>query len=359
MKRLEFKIRESFTNDLHNEWSHLSKLNNLSLFQTLKWQSLWCEIIQSQLKESTLFIISIYYNQKIIGILPFEKKRKFKLKILNLTGYPFADYCDCLLDLDFLKSKNNIKIEIQKLILNLKDVDLLIFDKINRESHFYFLFDNYKFNRKDYSSYHILRNNNQDDLIPKKFNSDTNRQIKRLNLLGKLSFKIATDIWEKEKIFDFFYKHKQNQLIESKSWNYLNNKTYKTFLQKLFISNDSHLSYLILDDKIISAHLGFIIEKKLFYLFPCYDQEYSKYSPGNILLIKLIEIFFKNDGQVFDFTIGNEDYKLRLSNTINEILYKNISLTISGKIFNVFYKILNKLRTIKLLKLIYQKIKYS
>ncbi len=359
MEHLEFKIRESFTDDLNNEWSHLSKLNNPSLFQTLNWQSLWCEIIQSQLKESTLLIISIYYNKKVIGILPFEKKKKFKIKILNLTGYPFADYCDCLLDLNFLKSKNNIKIEIQKFIFNLKDIDLLIFDKINRESHFYFLFDNHKFHRKVYSSYHILKSNNQDDLIPKKFNSDTNRQIKRLNLLGKLSFKIAIDIREKEKVFEFFCKHKQNQLIDSKSWNYLNNKTYKNFLQKLFISNDSHLSYLVLDDKIISAHLGYIIGKKLFYLFPCYDREYSKFSPGNILLIKLIENFFKNDGQILDFTIGNEDYKLRLSNTKNEIFYKNIGLTISGKILKIFYKILNKLRTIKLLKLIYQKIKYS
>ena len=69
--------------------------------------------------------------------------------------------------------------------------------------------------------------------------------------------------------------------------------------------------------------------------------------------------FFKNDGQILDFTIGNEDYKLRLSNTKNEIFYKNIGLTISGKILKIFYKILNKLRTIKLLKLIYQKIKYS
>lgn len=358
MQELEFKIRSSFTNELENEWTHLSKLNNPSLFQTFNWQSTWCEYIQKQLRGNSLLIISIYYNQKIIGILPFEKITKFRINILNLTGYPFADYCDCLLDLDFLKSKKDIKIKIQKFILNLKDIDLLIFDKINQGSHFYFLFDNYKLDKKGYKSYQLVGDNIQNDLIPKKFYLDTNRQIKRLNLLGKLSFKIAMSISEKEKVFEFFYEHKQKQLISSKSWNYLKNGTYKNFLQKLFISNKSHLSYLELDDKIISAHLGYITEKRLSYLFPCYDQEFSKFSPGNILLFKLIDFFFKNDGQVFDFTIGNEDYKLRLSNKINEMFYKNISLTFFGKLFKIFYEIFNKLKTIKLLKLFYRKIRY-
>ena len=92
-------------------------------------------------------------------------------------------------------------------------------------------------------------------------------------------------ISEKEKVFEFFYEHKQKQLISSKSWNYLKNGTYKNFLQKLFISNKSHLSYLELDDKIISAHLGYITEKRLSYLFPCYDQEFSKFSLIQELII--------------------------------------------------------------------------
>ena len=188
--------------------------------------------------------------------------------------------------------------------------------------------------------------------------SDTNRQIKRINLLEKLSFKIASLIQEKEKIFDFFYNNKQKQLINSKYWNYLDNEMYKNFLHKLFVSNNSHLSYLLLNDKIIAAHLGYVVNKNFYYLFPTYDEEYSKYSPGNILLLKLIENFFNDNGQVFDFTTGDEIYKLRLSNIKRKMFYKNFSLTFKGQLLNFTFILIQTLKSISFLKKIYRKMKY-
>ena len=111
MEHLEFKIRESFTDDLNNEWSHLSKLNNPSLFQTLNWQSLWCEIIQSQLKESTLLIISIYYNKKVIGILD----KKFASLVNKKTCLQIA---------------KNINLEKYILTFNPKNRKIKIEDKV-------------------------------------------------------------------------------------------------------------------------------------------------------------------------------------------------------------------------------------
>ena len=102
MSELKFKITETFTNELEREWVYLSKLNDISLFQTFHWQFLWYDKIQKNLPDNSVIIISIYFKNKIIGIIPLEKKKKkFNINILTLTGSPFADYCDCLLDLDF------------------------------------------------------------------------------------------------------------------------------------------------------------------------------------------------------------------------------------------------------------------
>ncbi len=359
MSDLKFKISNNFSKELKIEWDSLFKFQYSSVFQTYDWQYLWYENIQKKLGKSSLIIINVYFNNKIIGIIPFEKIKRFNINILSFIGNPFADYCDCLLDTNLIRSNNQLKIDIQNFILNLEDIDLIICDKIKETSHFHLLFDNIQFNKKEYNSYELIKNNNQNDLVPKKFISDTNRQIRRLQFIGKLSFKIANTFEEKIKIFEFFTNHKQKQLKISKSWNYLNNEVYRNFLNKLFVSNNSHLSYLTLNKKIIAVHLGYIIKKKFSYLFPTYDQEYSKFSPGNILLLNLIDSILKdNNGEVIDFTTGDEEYKLRLSNKKNVILYKNIHLSFKGYILKLCYEFLSKLKTIKLFKFFYQKIKY-
>ena len=52
-------------------------------------------------------------------------------------------------------------------------------------------------------------------------------------------------------------------------------------------------------------------------LFPAYDNDYRKYSPGKILLKKIIDHSRLNSIDYFDLTIGSEDYKKNFSN--NEI----------------------------------------
>ena len=358
MSELTFKIRDTFTEELESEWLHLSKLSEISLFQNYSWQSCWFENIHLKYPKTSLIIISIYYNKRIIGILPFEKKNYFNINILNFTGNPFADYCDCVLDLNFLKSEYNLKYKIQKFIFSLKNIDLIMFDKINESSHFCFLFDKSVLRKKNYKSHQLIKKNDAYDLISKKFLSDTSRQSKRLNLLGKITYKIASTTSEKENVLKFFFIHKRKQLISTNSWNYLNNEIYRNFLNKLFQYADSHLSYLSLNDKMIAVHLGYIKNNKLTYLFPTYNREYSNYSPGNILLVELMNIFFKNNGKEFDFTTGDELYKIRLSNFKQEIFFKYISLTAKGYFLSMIFRISNYIKKIKVLQLLFQKIRY-
>ena len=358
MSELEFKIRDKYTLELKDEWLYLTNLSETTIFQNYSWQLCWFENIHKKTNINSLVIISIYYQKKIIGIIPFEKKKYFNFNILTFTGIPFADYCDCLIDVGFFKSNYKIKNKIHKFLFNLEGIDLIMLDKINENSHLCVLFDKHYLKKQNYNSYQLIKEVDNSQLISKKFISDTNRQSKRLNLIGKLSHKLAVSISEKEKVLNFFFVNKKKQLISTNSWNYLDNETYSSFLRKLFISNDSHISYLSLDDKIIAVHLGYVKNKKLTYLFPAYDREYSNFSPGNILLLEMINIFFNNHGNEFDFTTGNEPYKLRLANTKQEIFYKNISLNIKGNFLRIILEFSNYIKKIKVLRLFIQKIRY-
>ncbi|MBD1134945.1 GNAT family N-acetyltransferase [Pelagibacterales bacterium SAG-MED47] len=358
MSELEFKIRDSFTKELENEWLDLSKLSEVSIFQNFSWQHCWFENINKKEAKNSLFIISIYFKKKIIGILPFEKKKYLNLNILGLTGAPFADYCDFIIDSKFLKSNDNIKKLIREFVFNIEGIDLVIFDKVKESSNLHILFDNLTLNQRNYNSYQLKKENGNNNLIPKKFLSDTNRQIKKLNLRGTISYKIASTTLEKERVLEFFLTNKAKQLEITKSWNYLKKEIYKNFLIKMFELNDAHLSFLSLNDKIIAVHLGYLKENKLIYLFPTYDREYANFSPGNILIIKMINNFFKNNGLEFDFTTGDENYKIRLSNRKQRIFYKIISLNFKSNFVKVLIELFNYIKQIKYLRLVIQKINH-
>jgi CelD/BcsL family acetyltransferase involved in cellulose biosynthesis len=72
-----------------------------------------------------------------------------------------------------------------------------------------------------------------------------------------------------------------------------------------------HLSALRLDDQIIATHWGLVYKKRFYHLLPTYaHNEYTRFSPGNILLRKLFEWCIQNGIEVYDFTVGDESYKL-------------------------------------------------
>ena len=358
VSKIEFRLSDNFNEQLEREWLYLSELSTTSIFQSYSWQSIWNENINQKNKKNSLLIINVYADQKIIGIIPFEKKKKLNLKTLSLTGYPFADYCDCLINKNFFEANPKVKDVIIRYILNLKNIDLITLENLSEDNNFIYLFGKNSFKVDVFHSYQLTKNIYDKNILEKKFLNDTKRQIKRLSILGRLSYKVAITELDKKKIFKFFLHNKQKQLAVTNNWNYLNNELYQNFLYNLFIYNNAHLSSLSLNDEIIAVHMGNIFKKKLLYLFPTYDNNYSKYSPGNILLYELIRDFFSKDGNEFDFTTGNEQYKIKLSNTKRKMFYKNIALTFTGKIVSISLRILNNLKKIKELKLIYNKIRY-
>jgi len=358
-ENLKFKIRRVFDKELEQEWIYLSKSSEISIFQSFEWQYTWHKNINEINNKDNLHIVSIYFGQKIIAIIPFIKDECFKIKILTLTGFPFADYCDCLIDQNFFTQNQKVKYFIQEYLLKIKDIDLIKINKIKHGSNFFYLIDEKNFKEDNFKSYELIKNNISEDIIPKKIASDTKRQIRRLEEIGNLSFKIVKSEEDKKRIIDFFFEKKEEQLKVTNNWNYLKNKKNKNFIENInTFSDNSHLSCLLLNEKIIAAHLGYYWKNKMFYIFPVYDPNYSKFSPGNILLYYLIDKLFSESGKVFDFTTGDETYKTKISNKESKIFYSYTSLSIKGKIASSFLEILNYLRKIKFFKTVYNKIKY-
>ena len=84
-------------------------------------------------------------------------------------------------------------------------------------------------------------------------------------------------------------------------------------------------------------------KKTFLYIFPAYDIEFKKYSPGNILLFKLLEFCKNSNLSYFDLTIGYENYKSKINNLCEDI-YEVIDSTISRLVYKylIIFKIVLK-----------------
>ena len=93
-----------------------------------------------------------------------------------------------------------------------------------------------------------------------------------------------------------------------------------------------------LNNEIIAAQSGFKYKKRYYYLFPAYKYEYSKFSPGKILLKKLISENKLDSFDYFDLTIGSEKYKENFSNTrIKSAIFLK-SYNLKGLIYTLFLR---------------------
>ena len=151
-----------------------------------------------------------------------------------------------------------------------------------------------------------------------------------LKKLGKINFKIITNQSEKIKYINELFLQKNIQLksigspstFDSKDVNF-----YKSFENINLKTINTHISYLKLNDALIAAHWGIVHKKRFYYLIPSLDvRDLSKYSPGRLLISLLIKWSISKKIDIFDFTLGDENYKKSWCNNESQLynyLYLN------------------------------------
>ena len=70
------------------------------------------------------------------------------------------------------------------------------------------------------------------------------------------------------------------------------------------------------------------------------SDSFQKFSTGNILLEKLVNYSKLNKLEVFDFTIGGENYKKKWINNSIDLYDLILPVTLLGKIIEYFIKII-------------------
>lgn len=73
---------------------------------------------------------------------------------------------------------------------------------------------------------------------------------------------------------------------------------------------ETFIAFLHLDDRPIAHELGFVLDDRMWFYDHSYDQEFARFSPGQLLTARLLERAWQDGLVEYDFLRGDEPYKL-------------------------------------------------
>lgn len=317
---------------IKEQWNNLLSRSQVNtIFQTFEWISAWWKAFGEDYK---LFVLLIKRDDELIGIAPLVSYDYsvigIKLQRIQFIGEPWADY------LDFIIPQNHENIIA-------KVVDFLLGSSSNWHS--------IRFRQLPQSSptWAVLKSmaeskgllflqsssispqvkiedgwEEYQNSMSKKLRKNIQYSIRSMEKRGALDLQQMDSETESTKMLEeFFALHQKRwQAMKVKSaFSQQKNRAFFSEITKNMSGKDwIDFSVLKWNNRTIAMHFGYRYNKTFYYYIPTFDYDYRKYSPGSILVYKLLEDSFSRKLKLFDFLRGKEPYKELWANT-KEVTY--------------------------------------
>jgi CelD/BcsL family acetyltransferase involved in cellulose biosynthesis len=355
----DIKVFFDLNNELKNYWNNLEKESDNFCFQSYEWFENWSNSFRNSSEKYSLCIVKVSTQSKTLCIMPFEIEKIVNLKVLKWAGGKQSDYMAPILSKNFNLDKNDFIKLWKKILKTIPKIDLVYLsqqpefvDKIKNP------FSTYLKNYKNSITHNILLPNSWHEytslFLKKNFYLQNIRKKKHLKKQGKVKFKIIKKESEKINYIEELVKQKNKRLSSQgikAAFKLEDLNFYKNFEKKELKKIKTHISALYLNSEIIALHWGVIYKDRFYYLLLSMKEEnLKKYSPGRLLISLLIRWSISKKIKIFDFTLGDENYKKSWANK-SDVLFDSIQL-ISLRGFFLFILLNIKL----ILKPIYKKI---
>ena len=146
--------------------------------------------------------------------------------------------------------------------------------------------------------------------------ANTRRKMRRLAEAGTV--RIVTRVTEPDelrRVMDALAEQKSRRWQQSGAFDAFTLPGFRAFFDRLnagpMQGAEAVVSALMLDERPIATHWGMRMGGTLYWLLPGYDDAYARFSPGRLLMEALLRQCIEDGYAVFDFTAGDEPYKLQ------------------------------------------------
>jgi hypothetical protein len=280
-------------------------------------------------RHKRLKILCAKEGKKILGIAPFKVTRHtfkgcFSYNTIEPLAYGNTDYSGIIL--------TERKTECLKLFLeylfNQKDWDAICLSDVPETSELFSLFSkkfsqlpNFLIEQGLICPYLPIPSSKQELVsgLNTKFRRDLRRLLRKLEReQGKVELREYSHLGSLEQSMQvFFDMHQRRWNSKGEAGVFGTQMMRDIFLDTatLFEKNNwLRLYFLTADKKPIATLLALEYNRKLFANISGIDPEYSVYSVGNLMILKVLELCVENKIREFDFMQGEEPYKFRWTN---------------------------------------------
>jgi CelD/BcsL family acetyltransferase involved in cellulose biosynthesis len=163
------------------------------------------------------------------------------------------------------------------------------------------------------------------------------RRHEALNGLGRTDFAVNPTGVTTGYVLDRLLDLKRQKYLRTTGRDFLATPGVTRFYREMAapgrIGRISHLSAVLCNDRVVSAHLGFIGRGRFHYLVPAYDTEYRRFEVGHMLLQHLIDQSFERGLATFDLGVGDFPYKARWATHHMALYNYERALTLNGWLY--------------------------
>ncbi len=321
---LRCEIVEDFSRleDLSAEWNRLWETDAESeIFQKFEWVRAWWHAYQERIN---LFCPVVYEEDRLIGILPLGRTGS-TLGFLGIPGSDFTDViCDETRTADVLNAVFSSLLQTQGWgqceLHRVPDHSRLV-------RHISDLVPDVRRNVQQVltgEGWTMLLGENRDKIIDQLLRKPyLKRHKNKLEKAGRLVFHHIEDRDSAlRNIEGLFQQHIRRRAMIGEASQFQDPDTrqfYRMMITQLDLRRELRFSVLELDDHAIAYHLGFEAKGKFVMYKPTFDIDSWEYSPGDVLLAKLLQYAKQRGVREYDFTIGGEQYKQHFANHARKI----------------------------------------
>jgi len=333
--QLPAQVRLSIYSDLaavEGDWRRFQELADCTAFQTFDWLAAWQKHIALRQDVRPVIVIGRFADGEIAFLLPFCLERRHALRRLRWLGQDLCDYNAPLLARDFSQRVDPDRFLTIWQILQAQiqsdpqlGFDWIDFAKMPQQVGAQVN----PFSRlavtPNPSGVHLAHlTDDWEKFYVAKRSSATRRRdrTKRAHLAkhGEIRFVTATDADDAGRTFATLMEQKRRAFARKGIPDLFARPGYRDFFLDLATNPATrqmvHVSRTEVGSTCAAANLGLIFGDCYYHVLASYiDNELSNYGPGSLHLREMMAYAIRRGLRRFDFTIGDEPYKLEWSDT--------------------------------------------
>ena len=313
-----------------DEWRAFERIAECTAFQTFEWLTTWYRHIGRRLGVAPVIVIGRFAEGGTAFIAPLALQRRWAVRRLSWLGQELCDYNAPLLARDFSQRVAGDRfVALWRALLDLLRsdpelrFDLIDFEKMPQTVGVQTNPFTYLRVTPNANSAHLTQlGADWETFYRDKRSSATRRRDrtkrKRLEEFGTIRFATAVEPDELRRTLDVLWEQKKRIFAHKGIGDIFAQPGYRDFFADFATNPESrhlaHVSRLDVGERCGAANFALVFGDCYYHVLSSYHGgELTRFGPGTIHLRELLAYAIKRSLRLFDFTIGDENYKLEWS----------------------------------------------